>query len=317
MTNQFSCEGYARGWFLVALSEELASGAVKPLRYFGKNLVLFRTESGTPIVLDAYCPHMGAHLAYGGKVKGDEIECPFHAWRFDGQGTCTDIPYAKKIPSRADTVCWPVRERNGMIFVWHGRDKSSPSWEIPEIPEFGNSSWTNWDHNVLEVKTHPHAIAENVADTGHFIPVHQTHVTAFENTYDHHMATQINSGIAYPLGGGEDRYTIRATYHGPGFQLSRMDGYLQSIIVNAHTPIDENTLHLRFAIMISRPKDDEKAAEFLAQYMKNLRDGFLQDIRIWEHKVFRERPVLCDGDGPIPRLRKWYRQFYEPVTQEA
>ena len=61
--------GYPRGWFVIQFSDELPPGAVKPLKYFGKDLVLFRTESGEPTILDAFCPHMGAHLGHGGKVR--------------------------------------------------------------------------------------------------------------------------------------------------------------------------------------------------------------------------------------------------------
>ena len=35
-------------------------------------------------MLDAYCPHLGAHLAEGGRVQGESVRCPFHAWEFDG-----------------------------------------------------------------------------------------------------------------------------------------------------------------------------------------------------------------------------------------
>ena len=70
------------GWFFVAYSDELAVGDVKPLHYFGRDLVLFRNESGQAGLLDAYCPHLGAHLGYGGEVQGDSIRCPFHAWAF-------------------------------------------------------------------------------------------------------------------------------------------------------------------------------------------------------------------------------------------
>ena len=45
--------------------------------------------------------------------------------------------------------------------------------------------------------------------------------------------------------------------------------------------------------------------------MANLKAGFEDDIQIWENKLFREQPVLCDGDGPINQLRRWYRQFYK------
>ena len=57
----FAYAGYPRGWFVIQFSEELAPGAVKPLEYFGKKLVLFRSESGVPTILDAFCPHQGAH----------------------------------------------------------------------------------------------------------------------------------------------------------------------------------------------------------------------------------------------------------------
>ena len=53
------------GWFQVAYSHELGVAESMPLRYFDTDLVLFRTEGGEAKVLDAYCPHMGAHLGYG------------------------------------------------------------------------------------------------------------------------------------------------------------------------------------------------------------------------------------------------------------
>ena len=113
----FDCEGYPRGWFVVAFTDELPAGEVRPLKYFGQHLVLFRTEGGEAKVLDAYCPHLGAHLGQGGVVEGETLRCPFHAWRFDGSGQCTEIPYATKIPPKAKVPCWSVREVNGMVHV--------------------------------------------------------------------------------------------------------------------------------------------------------------------------------------------------------
>ena len=48
---------------------------------------------------------------------------------------------------------------------------------------------------------------------------------------------------------------------------------------------------------------------------ENLKLGFHQDIAIWENKLFRDVPVLCDGDGPINMVRKWYSQFYMDVAE--
>src|SRR5690606_2252178 len=62
-TDRFPFTAYPSGWFVVATSEELVPGQLLSLRYFGRELVAFRGESGKPSVIDAHCPHLGAHLA--------------------------------------------------------------------------------------------------------------------------------------------------------------------------------------------------------------------------------------------------------------
>ncbi len=313
---RYDFDGFARGWFVVAFSGELSPGEVKPLSYWGQELVLFRTEKGEAKVLDAFCPHMGAHLGHGGRVEGECIRCPFHAWHFDGAGHCTEIPYAERIPKRAQIPCWPVAERNGMIYVWHDPEKGVPDWEIPVIDSCESDDWTEWNWGQVRVKTHPREIVENVVDVGHFIPVHGTHVADISNLFEAHTATQINRGTAYPLGGGKDNYSLRATYYGPAFQVTEMDGFLQSRLINAHTPIGAYELDLRFAVSLQRDGSGREEA-FMEAYVENLRKGFFQDIQIWENMRFRDRPVLCDGDGPLIKLRRWYEQFYTPRGGEA
>jgi phenylpropionate dioxygenase-like ring-hydroxylating dioxygenase large terminal subunit len=88
------------GWYFVGYSDELAIGEVKPLEYFDRDLVMFRNESGEVGVLDAYCPHMGAHLGYGGSVDGDSLRCPFHAWGISPDAIVTDVTYDKRIPTK-------------------------------------------------------------------------------------------------------------------------------------------------------------------------------------------------------------------------
>lgn len=65
------------------------------MHFKGENLVVFRTEEGSACILNAYCPHLGAHLGVGSRVVGDCVECPFHGWQFRGNdGQCTAIPYS-------------------------------------------------------------------------------------------------------------------------------------------------------------------------------------------------------------------------------
>jgi phenylpropionate dioxygenase-like ring-hydroxylating dioxygenase large terminal subunit len=56
---------------MIGWSEEFVPGTVKAMKYLGSDLVAYRTYDGRLSVLDAYCPHMGAHLGYGGCVDGE------------------------------------------------------------------------------------------------------------------------------------------------------------------------------------------------------------------------------------------------------
>lgn len=307
--------GYPRGWFVIEVQKGLAAGEVKPIRYFGKDLVLYRGESGAAHVLDAFCPHLGAHLGHGGKVVEESIRCPFHAWRFDGTGKCVEVPYAKKIPPKACVGSYPVQEKNGLIFMWHDPEGGAPDWEIPVIEHYGTHGWTEWDAALLYIKTHPKEVVENLADKAHFGPVHGTWVTEFENEYNGHIGIQRATGKAYPRGGGEDPFSLTSTYYGPGYMLTEMKSYLPNILLLAHTPIDQNSLHLRFGAMLDLSNVKTGGEKFVEGYKQNLLTGFKEDIQLWEHKVYRERPILADGDGNLGGLRRWYSQFYKPRNQ--
>ncbi len=303
--------GYPRGWFVVGLSKELAPGEVVPIKYFDREMVLYRSESGSAIVHDAFCPHLGAHLGYGGKVQGESIQCPFHAWRFDETGKCVEVPYAKRIPPRACVKNNPVLERNGLIFVWNSHEEGEePTWEIPVIEQYGTPGWTDWGSELIHIKTHPKEIVENLADRGHFGPVHGTWANEFANEFEDHVGKQFVKGVAYPRGGGEDHFELQSTYYGPGYMLSEMESFLPNIQLLCHTPVDKNNVDVRIGAMIDVSKLRKGGEKFEHQYRHNIITGFQEDIRIWENKKYRVRPLLCDGDGDVGGLRRWYQKFY-------
>ncbi len=308
---------YPKGWFAIAFSDEIGPCGVKPLRYFGRDLVAFRGEDGGVRVLDAHCPHLGAHFGHGGKVCANTIRCPFHAWRFDDTGKCVEVPYAKRVPPGAKVNAWIVREVNGVVMMWHDEARSAPEFDVPVIPEYGSPAWLPWSRHSYFIATHPREVVENLADKAHFPAVHRTEIEEFSFEVDGIRATQRVKGRALLEGGGVDPFSSSTTYHGPGYLLMRMDGQLSNYMLFAHTPIDEGHLELRMAVMLKIVGNREKTEAYTGGYMLNLKKGFEDDIAIWEHKVYRDRPTLCDGDGPIGKLRSWYRQFYELPAEAA
>ena len=150
------------GWFRVAFEDDAPPGSVRPLRYFGHDLVLMVSEAGVAQVFDAHCPHLGAHLGFGGRVVEESLRCPFHAWRFGLDGRCLEIPYAARIPPKATLRAWPTCTRSGAIWVWHHRGKQPPDWEVPVIPELSDAGWTPFVHHHWRVRTRNQEIADQL-----------------------------------------------------------------------------------------------------------------------------------------------------------
>ena len=299
---------YARGWFRVAYTDQLAPGELKKLHLFGRELVLFRTESGKPCLVDAYCPHLGAHLGVGGEVVGEAIRCPFHHWEFDGEGQCTKIPYAKKIPPKAKLSPWPLVEKNGLLLAYHDAAGGAPDFEIPELPELCAEGWLPLDRNFWTVRANWIDMNENCVDQAHFKYIHGTLTippTTAEIDGPLHIAT---SEFTMRTPDGEGSAELVTLDYGPGFQVVRMQGLIDTLLMNTATPIDEDQTDVSFAYTV-KTEGDPRKEKLAAAIIGDLKNQFESDRPIWENKAHWKRPNLCGGDGPIPTYRKWYAQF--------
>ncbi|MDO8863047.1 Rieske 2Fe-2S domain-containing protein [Haliea sp. E1-2-M8] len=315
------------GWFVISYSDELAIGQSRAVQYFGKELVLFRTESGKPVLLDAYCPHLGAHLGYGinessgqgGRIEGETIVCPFHAWKFNAEGYCTEVPYARNMPPKIQgkqcLQTYPVVEDNQVIYAWYHPDNAAPLWETESFPEANSDDWAPLQRFEWVIKTACQEMAENGADSAHFRYVHQTATfPETELTYEKHYSMGIQrADLETPKGMVKGSITSRGI--GPGQGFTRFEGIADTFLMGNVTPIDDETVHVRFAFTQPKVNGEVKAGGVNAAIIRDICKQLDEDKPIWEHKIFRAQPVLCDSDGPIARFRKWYSQFYtEPLA---
>ncbi len=299
------------GWFAVAWSRELHAGDVRPLHYFGQDLVLFRTRSGQARVLDAYCPHLGAHLGHGGRVMGETVRCPFHGWQYDGTtGECVHIPYCERIPPRAVVRAWDVQEKNGMVFVWHHAEAKPPEWDFPALPEIGSGDWSEPRTHELEMEACVQDTHENNNDPVHFQFVHRmTETPPSEIVYSEdstHYRITSTSEQQTPL--GTFQMTLVRDSWGLGLTAVRSVGIPDAglLMYSSTTPIDAGRVHSRWLLTATSNLVDIAGEE----WMKALTDGVQQDMPIWRNKVHRARPVLCEADVYLGEFRKWARQFY-------
>jgi phenylpropionate dioxygenase-like ring-hydroxylating dioxygenase large terminal subunit len=303
---------HPNGWFRICEADELAPGQVLPKHYMGNDLVLFRTESGRVRVLDAFCPHLGAHLGHGGKMVGENIVCPFHAWKFNGEtGELLEVPYAKKMPPKKPCInTWPVCEVNGIVFVWYDSEGRAPSWEIPEVPEINSGEYTDPIKKTFVINAHPQEMAENLVDPAHFKYIHGNDtVPSAEASADGHILNgKIGLTFTTPRGDVEGYVDVKS--YGFGFGRTFFSGIVDTLVVITGTVVEEfkQEVCIRFYV---KKMGDEGAEQAVAKaFTDEVSKQFLEDKPIWENKTYWEKPQLCDGDGAIAVFRKWAKQFY-------
>ncbi len=299
------------GWFCVSESEALVRGEVRAVHYAGRELVLFRGEDGEAHVFDAYCPHLGAHLGRGGQVVANTIRCPFHAWRFGADGRCVEVPYAKRIPPAARVKAHPVCERNGIIFFWHHPRDEPPRWEIPEVPDLGSDEWLVPQRFQHRVRSHPQEMAENVVDPAHFRFVHGTPVVPdMDVTIDGHIFRGYQD-LTFTTPQGERKGRVDVESHGGCFGVTRFHGIVDTLLVITGAPIDDELHETTIRFTVKKIGGDEQATRKVGEaFINEVNRQYSQDIPIWENKIYLSKPLLCDGDGPIALVRKYFQQFY-------
>ncbi len=299
------------GWFQVGYSSELVSGDVTQVRYFGQDLVLWRDDNGTAHLQDTYCPHMGANLAVGGIVKGDLIQCPFHHWRFDGDGNVAEIDYAENLNKSACLKTYPLQEYYGVLMAWYHPQDEAPKWDLPPIPECEDNDWIGPLSKAHTIKTCLQEMSENTADAPHFETIHQHPGAAHYDVFKFEGPSMImRSTQKFPSSKGPVDGTLDTTTLGFGWSTVRYNTLIKMMMLTTNAPIDDDTIEQHFHVWYHNPDKDAKTDRIGQAFYKEVNRQLTQDIPIWENKVYRENPNFCDGDGPITKFRKWASQFY-------
>lgn len=159
---------FANLW--VALCPASALRADRPLAMTlaGERLVLFRGLGGGASALVDRCPHRGVALSLG-RLAGGELACPFHGWRFAGDGRCTRVPWnpeAKRDTLSATTL--PLREIGGVIWLFTGREAQGE----PAVPPAFLRADVRLTAQDFVWDVHWTRAMENMLDTPHLPFVH-------------------------------------------------------------------------------------------------------------------------------------------------
>src|SRR5438445_1135848 len=126
---------FRRYWLPVLLGEELPGPDCAPVRVklLGECLLAFRDTQGRVGLIEEFCAHRGVSLWFG-RNEENGIRCPYHGWKYDVNGRCTEVPsedegsrFCEKVRLKAYTLI----ERGGVVWIYMG-----PPEHQPPLPEW-------------------------------------------------------------------------------------------------------------------------------------------------------------------------------------
>lgn len=327
---------FPNGWFALVESFRLKNGESANVTALGQQFAVFRDESGSAHIIDAYCPHMGANMAVGGRVIGDCLECPFHGWRFRGHdGKCTEIPYAEKVPEKAQVKSWPCLETNGWVHVWFHAEDAEPTWTPPELESITSGQWKYSGRSEHYINAHIEEIPENGADVAHLKQVHTPSIAAgidltamWSKLFSFTWHTWTANWVQLPAPDehvGSLRLThdmkvfgynfswlnmsVHARQIGPGLVYLEFESFFgKGVFIQSLVPVEPMVQKLVHNLYIHWAVPNCIAKFFLVGEAIQVE----RDIMIWNNKRYQNKALFVKSaeDSLIARHRRWYSQFY-------
>lgn len=140
------------------------------VQLFGTHYVLFHCGDGRFAALQDRCPHRNAPLS-AGKVCGGHIQCPYHGWRFDGNGRLAALPALTEqalpdiaVPAIHCTV------QDGYVWLCPG----TPATPQPlPFPQLGAPGWVSF-RMCTRFAAPVTQCLENFLDCPHAVYVHES-----------------------------------------------------------------------------------------------------------------------------------------------
>jgi 3-ketosteroid 9alpha-monooxygenase subunit A len=324
----FPHAGYPCGWYQIAWAAELEPLGVMPLRYFGRDFVLYRGRNAYH-VLDAHCPHMGAHLGYGGLVSGESITCPYHGWRWGGDGRNELVPLEKTATDRCRIRSWHTAVANQIVWLWFdergNEPRFSPPTDLPGVAERKRYDVHPHCARVWRgVRARPQYVAENNVDVEHLRWIHGARgpITLAAIEEDGYRLRTRNR-IVFGYGKDKTRLTpdgpieveVTAELWGLAFQLTFFPQPDDAVSIAAQTPVDEHHCDLfQSVIVYGTDPGFDPASHPTGVAASRVREQLVQverDIPIWQNMKYLPDPSLSAAEAPpLNTVRSWAKRFY-------
>jgi phenylpropionate dioxygenase-like ring-hydroxylating dioxygenase large terminal subunit len=325
-------------WYIILESKEVPRGKPAGVLRMGEPLVLWRDQAGNLSCMRDLCPHRGVALS-AGKLVGDHLQCPFHAFEFDRQGEVRLVPAngrAAHLPKAMRAHTYPTQEAHGFIYLWAHTYPTQEAhgfiylwWGDPQ-PEYPSLPWfesIDDDFAYATVKdtwaAHYSRVIENQLDAAHVPFIHRTTIGRGHRTVVNGPISTLESGGLLNMWVNNEIDTGQVAK-----KASELSAPTGKPSLQFHFPnLWQNWIadNLR-ALLVFAPIDDEHTRLYLRFYQKIVRAPVLRNLfcafgslsnllieRQDRWVVVTQRPrrsdlrggeILVPSDGPIILYRK-------------
>lgn len=324
---------YINFWYPIGTSEEIKNDEPFRAQIFGLKFVAFRGQDGTAHVLSDTCVHRGGSLGKGW-VRDDCVVCPYHGWRFSGDGKCQTVPsigYDAKPPARAKVDSYPVQEKFGIVFAFLGDLPEDERPSLYEIPEYEIEGWRANELVVIDIDYYYERSIENGLDPAHNEFVHPTHGYSGERGdysvppyeveewplgcfFSNKFQSQgFKDESAKKMRGGISNTVASSGTHGPNVLVTHID-FSETSGVHQYffeAPVNEHRTRIFFHNLRNRATEPEYDAEVMKKNMTVINQDVavlseLNPVRTPENNT---KEILLPADKCIASYREWLQSF--------
>ena len=336
-------------WYAALWCKNVAPGTLVSRTLLGEPVVFFRDDSGVAHAVEDRCPHRHVPLSLG-TLKHGTIQCAYHGLRFAADGRCIANPFGQNIPRNAQLRAYPVREAQGVVWIWMGA--GAPTTQVPHHFDTLDPEAYFVASDELTLQANYLLAIDNILDLSHLEFLHPSTLgsaelrnasveTSVEDgrvfvkrvTYREQLSKMLSIAFQVPLGIRVDRrlevewrapasalvvMTVQPSDTHPAMAQRRIDTY------HFFTPRTQASCYYMFAATVSKkaPGYSQAAVEL---GLRALRQPFeLEDLkmleaqqRIQELALTDYKPVVLPGDAGSQRAREILRRLYASESRAA
>ena len=156
-------------WHPIARSSDVPEASVRSAKLLGEDLVIWRIGGEVKAWQDL-CVHRGTKLSLG-HINGELLECAYHGWTYDAEGSCVKIPAhpEQKPPPKAKVTAYRCAESYGLVWACLGE----PARDIPRFEEWGDDTFRKVACGPYRYRASGTRAVENFLDVAHLPFVHE------------------------------------------------------------------------------------------------------------------------------------------------